>query len=180
MTKMRAAAARERFYKRIISNLEFLSSSDSDSPAMAIGSVWLAPLQILVAMTIDRIGVAWGGTVAGNAIVGLYRDNSDTPVGGVVVVQSASIAKAGTTRKQEFAIADTKLTPGLYWIALESDEATSKFVRFQNSWERGGSLFGCYYIRGGGVYGALTDPCPAVNVTAAYGLGGYVRVKSIP
>jgi hypothetical protein len=138
----------------------------------------MAPIQISVTLTIDRIAVIWGGTTAGNARIALYRDNGDTPVGGALVVQSASIAKAGTTRKQEFTIAATQLTPGLYWIAIQSDENTSKFERIDLAYEAGGTLTGYYYTLGG--YGVFTNPCPASAATAAICPGGYVRVASIP
>jgi hypothetical protein len=101
----------------------------------------------------------------------------DTPVGGAVVVQSASIAKSGTSRAQEFTIVDTQLLPGLYWVAVRSSEATSKYTRHDLvNWITGGTLIPRYYDA---AYGVLTDPCPAVNaLTECPGI--YVRIKSIP
>jgi hypothetical protein len=112
--------------------------------------------------------------------VGIYRDNGDTPVGGAVVVQSASIAKSGTNRTQEFTVATTSLQPGLYWIALVSDENTTKFDRYGVSeFFTGGTFFAAYYDRGGG-YGALTDPCPAITALTSMALHAFVRVASVP
>jgi hypothetical protein len=131
-------------------------------------------------MTINKIGIQWGSVSAGNARVGIYRDNGGTPVGGAVVVQSASIAKSAAFLGQEFAIATTKLTKGLYWIAVESDEATSKFYRCGTAFFDPPAFNATgYYDRGGG-YGVLTDPCPAVTASNANVPFAYVIVYSVP
>jgi len=81
-------------------------------------TLYLIPIDIPVRLTIDKIGWVNSTVTTGNLKVGIYPDNGDTPDGSALTVVSASIAAAGNTQKQEGTIADTQLTPGLYWLAL--------------------------------------------------------------
>jgi hypothetical protein len=107
---------------------------------------------------------------AGNIRLGLYRDNGDTPAGGALVVETASVALANF--KNEVVIADTVLEPGLYWFALQNDDATPVFITSDQTESLGGTLQ-CYVFAQG--YGAFTDPCPAVAFEMYTPLG-FVRV----
>lgn len=141
--------------------------------------VYLIPVEVLVRCTVDRIMVhQYEGTCVGNCIVGIYKDGTvvDIPDGGALVVESASVAKAGVNQKQLITIADTVLEPGLYWLAYESDEATTIITSERSVFLVDPSH--CYYDRGGG-YGALTNPCPVT--TRGHYLCPFMllRVKSI-
>lgn len=139
--------------------------------------VKLCPLEIPFTVTIDRIGVIWDTPVAGNFRLAIYEDNGDTPAGGALSVESASVAKAGINQAQELTVANTQLTLGLYWLAYNSDEAASVYIRVQ-PFEGlvGGTLITYQYAL---AYGAFTDPCPAVASIVSIPFM-YVRVASIP
>lgn len=164
-----------RPYRRYIHSAELWGTAFTGT-LFVTGRVYVAPIQIPVTLTIDRLGWIQDNVSAGNVRNGLYRDMGDTPVGGALVVESASIAKAGTLRKMEAVIVDTQLSPGLYWRAIRSDENTSTFAAHGVSYPLGGSLLGGYYDA---AYGAFTNPFPAItpNNNAP---GQYVRVRSIP
>lgn len=147
------------------------------SYTMATARVYLMPIQVLFPSTVDRICVIYSGTRAGNMRVGIYTDAGDSPFDGDLVVESASIAKSGTWRHQEFTIAATFLEPGLYWVAIQSDEATTVLLWLDGVGTVPVAHQPYYYDRGGG-YGAMTDPCPAVTAIN-YGPICYLRVSSV-
>lgn len=151
----------------------------NDANTMTTARVYLMPVQVLFLSTVDRICVICAAVSAGNMTVGIYEDNGGTPVGGALVVESASLAKPGNFRHVEYTIADTQLVPGLYWVAVESDEATTILIDV----EMFGGLIGRpiephTYDRAGG-YGPLTDPCPA-TANPAHAPLMYLRVASVP
>lgn len=148
------------------------------SLTMATAIVYLSPIEVNYTMTVDRICVPWMNVAAGNVKAVIYRDNGDTPAGGAVVVVAGSVAKSGTYRKQEIAIADTQLLPTLYWIGIVSDEATSIPVSTSSYLGRQGTVTTHSYNLVAYV-NAFTDPCPAV-AAANYEPGCFFRVKSIP
>ena len=121
--------------------------------------VYLTPIEVPVRLTVDRICVSKLGVAAGNYRAGIYKDNGNTPTGGALVVESDSIAKGGAWASIELTIAATQLEPGLYWIAILSDEATTQVLATYNSEGVGLSVENRYYDIG--AYGALTNPCPA-------------------
>jgi len=164
-------------YRRFLKPI--YNSSAISNLTVVTARVYLVPIEVEARCTVDAIMIyLWQGTVAGNLRVGIYKDGTtpDLPDGGALVVESASVAKAGTWRKQLVTIADTVLEPGLYWLAFQSDEATSIV-----SSER--AIFGVdpqhrYYDRGGG-YGAFTNPCPATTSGNIMCPLMFLRVKSI-
>jgi len=120
--------------------------------------------------------------------VGLYRAGSlgfpDRPDGGALVVETASLAQVGmlTTSLHFLPIADTQLTPGLYFGAVQGDDATGTSGRFQQpgQWSSnvgGQVIVGSYYDQG---YGAFTDPCPVTVPNLNTRPWIVMRVKSIP
>ena len=171
-----AGGGETSFYRWIqsVHGINFVSNDD-----MTTGRVHLMPINIPVAMTIESIIVQqFTGVVAGNMRLGIYEDAGDTPATADLVVESASVAKAGTWRSQEVAIASTELEAGVYWIGIQSDEATTELV-LTNLWgTTPNSVQPYYYSRSGG-YGAFTDPCPAVTAIDNGPLF-YVIVESIP
>jgi hypothetical protein len=148
------------------------------SLAMATAIVYLSPIEVPYTMTVDRICAPWYTPVAGNVKATIYRDAGDTPQGGAVVVSAGSVAKTGTYRKQEILIADTQLLPGLYWIGLVSDEATTMPTCFGPSQLGSGAVNGHSYDLVA-YANAFTDPCPAV-AAAGYVPSCFFRVKSVP
>lgn len=163
-------------FRRYISSIELMGIGSAQ--AFVTARCYLAPVQIPVNLTIDRLGWLQDAVSAGNVRMGIYRDMGDTPLGGALVVESASVAKAGTARKMELTIAATQLSPGLYWVCVQSDEATSSFTMGSQDMSNGGTILTCQYDRGGG-YGAFTNPCPAITTNAGVAIQ-FVRVKSIP
>lgn len=138
------------------------------------GRVFIAPIQVLAPCRIDRIYYHVAGVSGGNIRVGLYEEGgaADSPVGGSLVVESASVGMAGATRVQFVTIAETTLTKGLYFTALQGDTVGSKF----RAWREDQQQFCVRYDIGG--YGAFTDPCPAV-VTHRYSPYMGLRVSTV-
>lgn len=141
------------------------------------GRYFLVPFNVEYTITIDTIGFATRETAGGNVIVGAYEDNGDTPVGGSLIVQSASTALAGRiNQKIEVPIASTQLTPRLIWLVLRGS-ASADVVNGTGAFVRAGGTLQEYYIDG--AYAALPDPCPAatgqLNAPAM-----FVMVTSVP
>jgi hypothetical protein len=140
------------------------SPPTTTTAAFTAGRVYMSPIYIPMLLRARKIGFVID-SVNANFTVGLYQDNGSTPVGGTLIVQSASTAGAGTFTRMENTIADTYLEEGLYWIAIEAD-AAAVCLRGSGDTYVGGSYVGSYYDRGGG-YGTLTTPCPALSGTGA-------------
>jgi len=138
--------------------------------------VYLQMIQIPVEMTIDRIAHCVV-VQNGNIIRGIYEDNGLTPAGGALVVESASVA-LGAAGWDEITVADTTLAEGLYWLALESDDATANLRRVDSLSVP--TISGHYFYNRALGYGPLTDPCPAILGPDAYCWMGYLRVASVP
>lgn len=141
--------------------------------------VQLLPIEIPFRVTVNAIVIVWESPVVGNVRAGIYRDGSPAlqPAGGSLIVQSGSVAKTGTWRKQEITIADTPLNPGLYWIAVLTDESTTDIWRVNADFTSDVGLISPY--RYTLAYGPLTNPCPAVVVDAI--TPNYLlKVRSIP
>lgn len=136
----------------------------------------LVPLIVPYLMTVDRIG--WINTTpsAGNMRACLYMDNGDIPQGGALIVESASVASPGANRKMEVTIADTQLTPALYWIAMQTSAWDDEIANNIDDQSLGGTLQGYGFDI---AYAAFPDPCPVVAVEA-FVWWAYVRVKSVP
>jgi hypothetical protein len=169
-------ADENRKYARVLPTVYF--NEGISTITMVNKRVYIVPIQIPYMVIIDRLAYTLDTVSAGNVRMGLYRDNGDTPVGGALVVESGSVAKAGTGRKQEVTIPNTQLTPGLYWLAVLSDESTTIIYRCDGAYGTGGTLLACYYDIG--AYGALTNPCPAITLSNVADFSGYVRVLMVP
>jgi len=138
--------------------------------------VYLTPIEVPVRMSVDRVIVPFTTPVAGNIRAGIYRDNGNTPQDGALIVESASVAKAGTNQKQEIVIAETQLEPGLYWLATLSDESTTVAYRSAGNFTVRGSVLAYYYDLG--VYGLMTNPCPVVTDVSSLPIA-FLRVAVV-
>ena len=140
------------------------------------GRVYLTPIIIKERCWINKIYFYIDSVSAGNLTAGIYRDNGATPGGGPLVVESASVAAAGTYRVQAISIALTELTPGLYWVGIESDSTTVVTDRISPSGLVHANFLTEYYYDRSGGYGAFTDPCPtptALTTAPCYIWVGY-------
>ena len=129
------------------------------------GRVYMTQIIIPVACQIDGLAYSVGTTSAGNVIGGLLGPiarTADTPVGAVVVAQSASTAQGSTSVQQILTWTAVTAQPGVYYACIEGDDVTGTFMRHPNIGQAVG--IAGQYDRAGG-YGALTDPTPASTVT---------------
>ena len=139
------------------------------------GKVSLEPLQLFFPATLEALGAHIRASAPGqNMRMGLYHDNGDTPVGGALIVESASVATGAGRGKYEVAIANTTLPAGLYWMAIQSD-GIDTFVTIQADESKGGTLEARSYNL---AYGAFTDPCPATLWSDTPAM--YAIVASVP
>lgn len=81
------------------------------------------PFGVTRTVTAYRAFVYNGTAVSGNFDIGIYDS------AGARVVNSGSTAQSGTSANQEVDIADTQLTPGLYYMALVFDNTTATTFR---------------------------------------------------
>lgn len=167
-------------YARILVPLH--GNPHAGNSGVTIGRVYLRPLEVQFTVTVNSADI-WVQAQAGNVILGIYRDNGDTPAGGAVVAETPSTVVGVATRAQEIAYsASARLTPGLYWVAFEaSNSVTARFGRLEDDilLESNATLRTWYYDRAGG-YGALTDPCPVVTVHDYLTWMQHINVLSIP
>jgi hypothetical protein len=170
MTYFRSSR-RQHPYARMVGDL--LSPVKEGVSLVVVGRVYLIPIQVRETVTIDRLGT-YLPVGAGNIRMGLYRDNGDTPVGGALIVETASVA-AVNGQKNELVIPDTQLLGGLYWGSFQNDDALVQAHLPYQSCRLGGALHCLMYAQ---AYGAFTNPCPAAADWD--GVAMYLRVKSIP
>lgn len=137
------------------------------------GRINIVPIDVAWAVVIDKIIYVVGSVAAGNVRLGIYRQGAeDTPRAGALVVESASVPQAAVHTIQMVSVADTLLTPGQYYLAIQGDNATGTLWRYYDT----GCSFAWRYDRGGG-YGAFTTPCPEVNAIIHL-VGMMLRVKT--
>jgi hypothetical protein len=148
------------------------------SQTATAGRVMLALFEVTETCIADQIVFCNAATVAGNVIVGIYGPvvTEDTCEGAPVKVQSASTAQANVNVPQPITIADTVLTPGRYYAAIEFSDNTATYMRTGNQNQVTG--FVQLYDRSGG-YGALTDPCPTPTGTGSACPGFRIRVRAL-
>ncbi len=149
----------------------------STSSTFTVGRVNLTQFVVPVTCQIDGLAYVVGTTQAGNVIggiVGPITKTADTATGAVVVAQSASTLQSAINAQQVLTWTAVTVRPGIYYAALEGDDATGTFMRYPNLTQ--GAGLGTIYDRAGG-YGALTDPTPSVSLTGT-AAGFRVRVAS--
>lgn len=78
------------------------------------------PIPVKRAGTVVRLYVCNGATAAGNIAMALYDGT------GARIAAPAAAAQVGATAFQRFTVS-VNVTPGIYWIAFSSDNATSTY-----------------------------------------------------
>lgn len=104
-----------------------VAQAGSGVPASA---VWIAanravfiPFRLTDSITVVKMFMLNGATVSGNIDVGIYDAL------GTRLVSKGSTAQAGINAIQEFDITDTRLGPGLFYMASAMDNATGTVLR---------------------------------------------------
>jgi hypothetical protein len=132
----------------------------STSQTLVVGRVLLAQIVVPYACVIDGVIYCVGAASAGNVIGGLVGPiarTADAPDGAPVVAQSASTAQAAANTLQLLTWTAVSVQPGIYYAALEGDNATGTVNRHGSALQATGLY--AQYDRSGG-YGALTSPTP--------------------
>lgn len=102
-----------------------LLCANAFNSTVAPGALLALYYPVLVPRAITVYQAAWlnGATVAGNVDVGVYDEAGNR------MVSTGSTLMAGASVPQTVDIADTLLSPGLYYMAFVSDSATATFQR---------------------------------------------------
>ncbi len=144
------------------------SNVTTTSTAM-VNKIYAVPFLVLVEETFDRISITIQTAAAGNARLGVYRDNGYAP--GSLLVDAGEI-DTGTTGDKEIVI-NQILSPGLYWLAIIYSAAPKVYApNFTvnllglGSNNVQGSGNGMVYLTDQ-AYGALPDPHPTPVIASA-------------
>lgn len=88
------------------------------------GTVYYNPVIITEQMTIDRLGIVWGGVAAGNFYLAVYNAVAESPVNRLAVTVNTAVS--GVNRRQQVAIAPATLQidPGYYFFVNTHDNNT--------------------------------------------------------
>jgi hypothetical protein len=161
-------------YARYLQGFQKFTGWEGAFPSEAAGRVYLCPIDIAWPVIVDRIIYKIGAATNGNLRAGIYRQGAtpDSPAGGVLMVESASIAAGVAFALQAITIVDTLLIPGQYFVALQWDNNVSTFEEIYDE-----SLAYVFYYNRGGGYGAFTSPCPAITGHTR-GVRCMLRVKT--
>lgn len=148
----------------------------STSQTFTVGRVLLVQFVIPTACQVDGLAYVVGSAAAGNVtggIIGPVSRTADAADAGAVAAQSASTAQGSTSAAQVLTWTAVTLQAGVYYAALEGDNATGTYMRLTSQIQAPG--LGATYDRAGG-YGTLTDPTPATAATGTVLPGLRVRV----
>ncbi|MBA7484010.1 hypothetical protein ES707_19529 [subsurface metagenome] len=135
----------------------------ADTTSLNADKLYVYPLAIARALTIDRLGLWVFGTAVGNARLGIYNDNGNVYPGSLLL-DAGAVDTNGQGIKE--IIINQALTKGLYWLAIicsagitvyKGQWAFSPLGRSNTTLK---AIYSHYYKNGVG-YGALPDPCPA-------------------
>lgn len=108
---------------------DFLASASFGPPTSA---TWTAnqmngyPVVVTRGITIRKLYSANGATASGNIDVGVYDESYNK------VISSGSTAQAGAGALQEFDVADTPISAGLYYVVFALDNATGTVYRSES------------------------------------------------
>lgn len=158
-----------------------------NSGPISLASVRTIPLYVPFTCTIDCLGYGVGTVASGNIRLGLYGLGAlgypDLPDAGNLLVETASLAQPGTVRIHLCTVDDTRLTPGIYFVALQTDDAAATAIFIPVLMQLHHNVDGLVSIHRmfDLAYGAFPDPCP-VTADADNSRCWWVcmRVKSIP
>jgi hypothetical protein len=172
----------QRSFRRYIESLWFTTCEVTQT--LDTNRIYYSPIEIPFTLTIDRLGCTHGGVAAGNFYLALYDSLNEAPVNRIGV--SASTLSAGTQQKQQvpLTVGNLQLTPGLYFLALESDNNTDTFAAYCAEWWRfpvnvnNGPSWYQQNLGGYVVPPAVATPVFTTLYQKMFGL--WVRVVSIP
>ena len=129
------------------------------------GRCYLSLIEVEKEATIDSITLINGGTVAGNAIVGIYREATvDTPQGATLIATSADTALSGISTAQAISLTSpVTLSPGRYYAAMHYSDGTHIALRQAGTVAQAPTdkYIGSYFSQ---TYGALPVTAPAVFI----------------
>jgi hypothetical protein len=120
-------------YSRYIKTLWGQYNSFQTLPANLIQ---YSPIEIPYTLTIDRIGVVHGGTAGGNFYVAIYDSLNEAPVNRLAVSASTPCNAANTKQQVAIVPATLRLIPGLYYLALEADNAGDDYEAYSDQYRR--------------------------------------------
>jgi hypothetical protein len=113
------------------------------------------PVVVRRQLTVYQLGWVNGSSVSGNIDVGIYDRNFNR------LVSAGSTAQAGTNAIQLVDIADTTLTPGVYYLAMAMDNTSGGITM------TGAGPTGSHYRSCGVAQQASAFPLPSAATFAA-------------
>ena len=168
---------------RILDNKNIQTWVGMGSQVFTVGEVALAQIEVPVPCTIDLLGYETGNVVAGTTRIGLFPRNvigwPDLPDGGALIVEAGPLAPLLGLRVHWFTIPATSLTEGVYFIAIQSNNALSTFARMFARWTHnvlGNADPGRSYLQ---AFGPFTTPCP-ITAPESVSPSVFMRVVSVP
>jgi hypothetical protein len=171
------------FYVRDLGTLD--TKLNDSTQTLTANRVYYCPLQVPHQLTIDGIIVVHGAVAGGNYYIGLYDSLNYAPNNRLAV--SLSTLCSGTFRKQYTAltVASIQVAAGLYFIALEADNANDLFLEgsgLSSVFAPAGIGNGLnyYYEDLGGFLAPPAAATPIQGTNFLYGFKMFARVSSIP
>jgi len=164
------------YFRRYFNNIDILVHADMISAVFVVGVVRLSRFEVQHTITIDQLIYNVGAGSAGNVRMGIYaQGGADIPDGGALLAEAGPVAQAAANTPQFLGIANTRLTPGAYWIGIQGDNAVGSHIRLGHAIPVQPARSQTFNQ----AFGAFTNPCPA---TIAGGAGPFVavRILSIP
>jgi hypothetical protein len=124
----------QRSFSRYIQTL--WSKGFETAQALNTNNIYYSPIEIPYTLTIDRLGLTHGGVAAGQFYMAIYDSLNEAPVNRIGV--SASTVCAGINQKEQvpLTIGNLQLTPGCYFLAVESNNNTDTFLAYNADWWR--------------------------------------------
>lgn len=167
---------------RLLSNVNYLAPWSSFTASFTVGQVYLAPIEVFVPLTIDRLIYGISGA-AGNIRIGLYERGvigfPDLPDGGDLVAEAGPLAQPGAARYHFSTVPNTGVLQGVYFMALQGDNAGGQWRSSLVTWHHnvaGAVNPGRQFAQ---AFGPFTDPCP-ITVGQSALLYALMRVASVP
>lgn len=135
-------------------SLDFTGTS---SAAGTVGQLFLQPLIVAFACTLDRIGLNTVTTGTGVARLGIYNDSSGFP--GALLLDAGTVSNATTTGEKSITI-NQALSVGIYWLASLTESSNGTW-RYHDT-NPGLHLLG----RGSGIEGSFNTAYAATGLSA--------------